>query len=203
VNVIAGNPGPYTTSPGFLVTAAGTYQWTAHFSGDANNAAADSGCTAEPVILTNPFQGCTPGFWKNHLTAWDSTSDKTVSTLITSLVPPYGYDPTLTNFNNQLFFQVIGLPTGPDQGLGLTLTLVQALNLGGGDFQALARHGAAALLSSASVKYTYTTSQVLAGLNAAFKSGNSNLVIPNVFPDGVLNDLEAANNQNDQACPTS
>src|SRR5439155_1716534 len=38
-------------SPGFTTTAAGTYPWTAHYSGDTNNNPADSACADEFVIL--------------------------------------------------------------------------------------------------------------------------------------------------------
>jgi hypothetical protein len=30
----------------------------------------------------NSFQGCTPGFWKNHPSAWDQTTDPTVSKIL-------------------------------------------------------------------------------------------------------------------------
>jgi uncharacterized repeat protein (TIGR01451 family) len=41
------------TSPGFLANLAGTWQWTASYSGDSNNNPASSGCGAEPVTV-NP-----------------------------------------------------------------------------------------------------------------------------------------------------
>jgi hypothetical protein len=153
-------------------------------------------------INTKPGQGCTPGFWKNHTAAWDSTSDKTVAKLLPFLVSPFGFDPGITNFNNQLFFTIFGIPAGSQQGLDANLTLIGALNLGGGGFQALARHGTAALLSSGAVQFTFTPQQVLDGVRAAFLNNNPNFVTA-TFPDGVLNDLEAANNLNEQACPTS
>jgi hypothetical protein len=43
--------GSATTSPGFTTTAAGTYEWTAHYSGDNTNLAADSACGAEAVTI--------------------------------------------------------------------------------------------------------------------------------------------------------
>src|SRR6266550_5046430 len=58
VSVTAGNEGPYNTSGGPSVSTAGTYQWVAIYSGDANNAATDSGCGTEPVVDTTPGQGC-------------------------------------------------------------------------------------------------------------------------------------------------
>jgi hypothetical protein len=161
-------------------------------------------------VDTNPGQGCTPGFWKNHTGAWNSTSDSTVSHLLPFLTSPFGYNAAVSNFNNQPFFRygtspfspgIFGLPAGPFQSLSSTLTLIGALNLGGGGFQALARHGTAGLLSSGSVKYPYTPTQVLNGVRNAFLSGNANQV-STTFPDGVLTDIENANNLNEQACPT-
>jgi hypothetical protein len=211
VSVTAGNEGPYNTSGGPSVSTAGTYQWVAIYSGDANNAGTDSGCGTEPVVVTTPGQGCTPGFWKNHTGAWNSTTDSTVSHLLPFLVSPFGYDATLTNFNNQPFFGygtpqtnpgIFGLPGGPYRGLKSTLTLIGALKLGGGGFSALARHGTAALLSSGSVQYPYTPTQVLNGVRNAFLANNANQVSA-TFPDGVLTDLTAANGLNEQACPSS
>jgi hypothetical protein len=47
--------GTYSTSPGFNATTAGTYQWTASYSGDNNgNQPSSSGCGTEPVTLGKP-----------------------------------------------------------------------------------------------------------------------------------------------------
>jgi hypothetical protein len=179
-----------------------------------------NGVSPYVFVNTTNFQGCTPGFWKNHTAAWDSSSDSTVSHLLPLLTSPFGYDPSKLggppsskSFNNQPFFGygstnppypspgIFGLPSGPFQGISSSLTLIGALNLGGGGFQALARHGTAALLSSGSVQYQFTPSQVLNGVRNAFISGNSNQT-STVFPKGVLTELENANNQSEQACPT-
>ena len=58
---VAGN-GTYSTSGGPTANAAGTWRWTATYSGDANNAPASSGCDAElvtiakdsPTLVTTP-----------------------------------------------------------------------------------------------------------------------------------------------------
>ena len=164
-------------------------------------------------VDTSAFQGCTPGFWKNHLKAWDSTSDPAVSKLLPYLTGLFGYDSSLSNFNNQPFFGygtknppfpspgIFGLPTGPFRNLSASLTLKGALNGGGGGFFALARHGTAALLSSQSVKYQFGTADILTGVRNAFLSGNPNQVSA-TFPNGILTDLTNANNQSEQACPT-
>jgi prealbumin domain-containing protein len=172
-------------------------------------------------VDTRPGQGCTPGFWKNHTSVWNSTSDSTVSHLLPFLTSPFGYNAALPNFNNQPFFGyanpappptylpgIFGLVTsgssnaiGPTRGLSSGLTLIGALNTGGGGFSALVRHGTAALLSSGSVQYPYTKSQVLTGVRNAFLANNPNQVSA-TFPDGVLTDLENANNLDEQACPS-
>ena len=44
--------GDYHTSPGYTSDQAGVWNWTAHYSGDANNNQASSGCTLEQVTIT-------------------------------------------------------------------------------------------------------------------------------------------------------
>jgi hypothetical protein len=59
------------TSKGYMAMATGTDYWVATFNGDSNNAAVNSGATAEPVSITtttSPLgsgQAATLGFWKN------------------------------------------------------------------------------------------------------------------------------------------
>jgi hypothetical protein len=63
--IVTVSSGSATTSPGFTTTAAGTYEWTAHYSGDNGNLPADSACGAEavtiakanPTLPTNPSAG--------------------------------------------------------------------------------------------------------------------------------------------------
>lgn len=53
--------GPFGTSAGFVATLAGTYNWTASFTGDADNASATSSCGADPVVVTkSPSSQITP-----------------------------------------------------------------------------------------------------------------------------------------------
>ena len=53
--------GPFGTSAGFVATLAGTYNWTASFTGDADNASATSSCDADPVVVTkSPSSQITP-----------------------------------------------------------------------------------------------------------------------------------------------
>jgi hypothetical protein len=83
-------------------------------------------------------QGCTPGYWRQdqHLDSWKVYS------------PGADFDATFgVNFFNP------------------NITLLDAVALGGGDTNALARHGVAALLNAAAgsgVNYAYTTAQVIA-----------------------------------------
>jgi hypothetical protein len=101
------------------------------------------------AIPTTGDEGCTPGYWKNHLGSW------------------VGYAPGQT---------VGSVFTGSLYG---SSTLLQALNFGGGSGvaggqQILLRAAVAALLNAASpdVDYTMTTAEVIAAVNAALASGS-------------------------------
>ena len=92
-------------------------------------------------------EGCTPGYWKNHLFAWDDT--------------PYSTgDDFDTVFGTDLF--------DPD------LTLGQAIKHGGGGEFRLGRHGTAALLSAAHphVNYGLTVGEVI----QAVQDGDADLL---------------------------
>lgn len=109
-------------------------------------------------------QGCTPGYWKQeqHFDSWA------------------GYSP------GDKFDAVFGRDaTNPD------LTLLQALQQGGGGLKALMRHAVAALLNASNpgVNYPYTTAQVISMFQAAFDSGSY---------EATKNRLEAAN---ELGCP--
>ncbi|MBN1657999.1 MAG: DNRLRE domain-containing protein [Anaerolineae bacterium] len=88
-----------------------------------------------------PCEGCTPGYWKNHLEAWAATDYS----------PSDDFDAT---FGVDLF--------NPN------ITLEQAVNARGGGVNRLARHGTAALLSAAhpDVAYPYTVAEVIALVQA-------------------------------------
>jgi len=92
-------------------------------------------------------EGCTPGYWKNHLGAWG----------------PTGYS------TGDKFDTVFGVSM-----FGPNITLLQALNQGGGGIYALGRHGVAALLSAAhpGVDYPLTIAEVI----TAVQSGNKDLL---------------------------
>jgi len=92
-------------------------------------------------------EGCTPGFWKNHLDAWAGTG----------FIP--GDD----------FEVVFGVNASFDPH-----TLLDAINLGGGGEKALARHAVAALLNAASpdVDYAFTVADVISMVQNAYASGD-------------------------------
>jgi hypothetical protein len=54
--------GPFSTTTGYVASAAGTYNWTASFSGDSNNASGSTRCGAEPVVIAanSPISQITP-----------------------------------------------------------------------------------------------------------------------------------------------
>ena len=103
-------------------------------------------------IVTPPTggEGCTPGYWKQsqHFGSWTGYA----TTDLVNTVFGVTYVPTLNK--NQTY-----------DG-----TLLGAVSLGGGGYNALMRHAVAALLnsSSAGVDYEYTTAEVIAGVQAAF-----------------------------------
>lgn len=99
-------------------------------------------------------EGCTPGFWKNHLDAWTD------------------YAPS------DNFLAIFGV--GPD------ISLLDAVNLNGGHFNALVRHATAALLNAASpdVDYPYSEAEIISMVQDAYSSGEWEM---------PKDDLEAAN----------
>jgi hypothetical protein len=113
---------------------------------------------------TDP-EGCTPGYWKNHLGAWAATSFNPSQTL-------------------ESVFDV------PDS-LGLdSVTLLQAASTGGGGVNALLRQAVAALLSAShpSVDYPVTVANIVADVNEALASGDRSMI------EDLKNQLDTWNN---------
>ena len=106
------------------------------------------------VYVDGEGEGCTPGFWKNHLDAW------------------VGYAPS------DNFLAIFG--AGPD------ISLLEAVNLRGGQFNSLVRHATAALLNAAhpDVDYPYSEGDIIAMVQEAYSSGEWEM---------PKNDLEEAN----------
>lgn len=96
-----------------------------------------------------PFQGCTPGYWRQeqHFDSW----------------VPTGY---WTTDDFELVFGV-NASFDPD-------TLLDAVWLGGGGEYALARHAVAAILNAAhpQINYYYSVAEIIAGVQNAYATGN-------------------------------
>lgn len=117
-------------------------------------------------------EGCTPGAWKNRLRrigAWG----------------PTGYN------TSDLVNDVFNAPSAFDE-----TTLLDALRLQGGDsfdekVEILLRAGTAGLLNAAhpGVSYDYSAAQVIAKVNAAIASGDSQVVVD------AASELDDLNNQ--------
>ena len=92
-------------------------------------------------------EGCSPGYWKNHTEAWG----------------PTGFSP------NDDFDTVFGVDAfSPD------VTLLEALQTGGGGLNKLGRQGTAALLNAShpDVEFPLTQAEVLDAVQAAILSGD-------------------------------
>jgi len=135
-----------TVNADFLVPAGASMLTVQAFSrddfGDGQDPlAASFAWTAAALSLVTPpgGEGCTPGFWKNHLELWVGVS------------PGDDFD---TTFGVDLF--------DPD------ITLGQAVRLGGGGVKKLARHGTAALVNALhpGVAYPLSVAEVIAAVQA-------------------------------------
>lgn len=123
-------------------------------------------------------QGCTPGYWKNHLTAWA------------------GFDP------NQTLGSVFDVP----DSLGIDNdSLLTALNYGGGPgalggAQILLRAAVASLLNAASgsVSFPLTVADVIAQTNAAFQT---NAALASLNRATMLNLASYLDGLNNLGCP--
>jgi len=127
------------------------------FSGDNGNsswASATATVVVDPgedIVVTFynvvPAEGCTPGYWKNHLDMWPEpyVAEGAGATLFRDV---FGMDPCI--------------PGGTD------MTLLEALQLQGGGKKALTRHAAAAFLNAATPEIdSYTTDWVVSMYQAA------------------------------------
>jgi hypothetical protein len=99
------------------------------------------------------IEGCTPGYWKTHLSAWEGGITVLVGGNLKVLTPD-----TLVKDA----FDVEFLPQYDSYN---SKTLAEALNLSGGGLDALLRTGVAALLNSSEIPgpiidYSFTDDQV-------------------------------------------
>ncbi len=129
----------------------------------------NNGCASGSVLvsLDDPdcqvVEGCTLGYWKNHIDRWCDAYSSTTR-----------YGSVFVNAPAQL----------------KNLTLLQVLNLGGGGINNLGRQSVAALLNTCSneVDYTYTSVQELAAyVNGAFSSGRGAINNAGTYLDELNN----------------
>jgi hypothetical protein len=119
------------------------------------------------AVITPAFaHGCTPGFWKNH-------------------IEDLPFSPTATL--NDLF--------GTNLPSELNLSAEEALNAGGGGFNALARHAVSALANSLTIDdFRFSETRVISLFQDA--------VDPNIIQIGTIpddNDLESIKNRFESA----
>jgi len=164
------------TNGGIIVSGANTATPTANASGTYTLTVTNptNGCTATDVVLvTNQicvFEGCTLGYWKNHTDRWCS-----------SYTPSMLFGDVFANAPSNL----------------ANLTLLQALNLGGGGIYNLARQGVAALLNACSdevdypAPYSESPQSVKDAVNQAFMTGGT-------APGKLATQLDILNNS---GCP--
>jgi len=103
-----------------------------------------------------PYWGCTLGFWKTHPSIWDNASDP-ISQCVASGISAMGAGYSGNGTTGSSFMTTFGLTPADMAAAGypVNLTLIQALNLGGGTWGLLARSGVAALLNSCGLSGHY------------------------------------------------
>jgi hypothetical protein len=121
-----------------------TYTNTAYLDGANTDLEASAEVTITCKLPPGGGEGCTPGFWRQpqHFQYWT------------------GYNPS------DLYSDVFGVARPG--------TLLQNVTANGGGANALARHSVAALLNAASaeVDYDLSAAEIIAGVQAAFASGD-------------------------------
>lgn len=124
-------------------------------------------------------EGCTPGFWKNHTSLWDGLGTDDVTSTVQT-----------TDGFNATFGVTSGL-----SGLADSVTLLDAVNLGGGGLKALARHAAAAAANADadSVDYEFSLAQVIALYRDAVGADPG--------PETVSTALAKLSEANERTCP--
>ena len=130
-------PGIFTANANVTVTYGTPSEEFDIYRDTAGNAGTNGSDHAEKEYI-DP-EGCSPGYWKNHLEQWG---------------PSAGTDPDETF----VFAFGVDFPGSPDE------TLLQAIQRNGGGYDKLARHGVAALLSARSpdVTFEFSVEQVIA-----------------------------------------
>ena len=159
-----------TSAPGMLNNSIEVVYQVAGFPNQLSRTAS----AACEVIPGN--EGCTPGYWKTHPEQWDGVSPDATSSITWDM----GFNTT---------FGV----TKSRSGLANSVTLMDAVNLGGGGLMALNRHAAAALPSADAVEYSYS----LAGVINLYRDAVGAISGPETI-NSALAKLSAAN---EKGCP--
>lgn len=117
-------------------------------------------CRQYVGVFSTP-EGCSPGYWKNHPSSWATTGYSTSDDFDTV----FGVDAFQPN-----------------------LTLLQALQQGGGGKKKLGRHGVAALLNAASsgVSFPRSEADVISAVRNAMQTGVYEPLATNLDTDNNL-----------------
>jgi hypothetical protein len=126
--------------------------------------------TTTTTTTTTPEggEGCTPGFWKNN-------ADKKEASQWTD-----PFDPT----------DLVSSVFSAAPSSVASLTLLEGLSLGGGGVNALTRQAIAAVLSAAhpDIDYPLSVSEIVTAVNAAYLSGDADVI------EDLKNELDTFNN---------
>ncbi|WP_415686433.1 T9SS type A sorting domain-containing protein, partial [Gillisia hiemivivida] len=169
--------------------AAGSYTVTIT---DANGCEATASATVNAPTNCIVDEGCTPGYWKNHLEDWGSTDPNADFFVF------FGIDPVGNNVED-----IIG---DMDQNADGKLTLLEAISAevktskNNGWFAALARHAVAAYLNASNpdVGYQYGTAYILSETEKVFETNYSNRNAANAAAQELHNLFRIAN---ERVCP--
>jgi len=147
------------------------------------------------VQCSSIYWGCTLGFWKNHPAIWNEASDP-ISQCVAAAIASMGGSYSGNGTTSSSFMTTFGLT--PAQmtaaGYSTSLTLLQALNLGGGGFQKLARQGVASLLNTCGLNgnFIFNSTQVLQSMHNAVVNGT---------PEPIASQFANANETQPDRCP--
>ena len=118
--------------------------------------------TPPPTPTPTPgTQGCTLGYWKNHLAFWPAPYDPTDILGDVFVLGPF-VNLNGDNVPNDSLLDALSYPGGPGSAGGAQILLKQAV---------------AALLNAASGFYPLTTAQVIGMVNSALATGNRSTMV--------------------------
>ena len=177
----SGGTAPYslTIDGGTPISATSPYTFMGLGSGSHTIVVTDAnGCIMTGSVnvgleVCEVFEGCTPGYWKNHPKAWGC-----------GYTPSTSFLGTFTVIENR-------------RGLKAGLNLMDALNLTSGGYSALARHAVSALLNACHnvVDYPYTEAEIKAAVVSMFNTGTAVLGgVTYTSVESLKNEFDRANN---------